>query len=164
MAFVSPAALIDEREARYLPRLSAYEVFEGDEAPSSTVTRPGLSRQLAGAVDSLMLHLYAAQPRAAPSKCRIRREGRHRRISRLNIFEDMKDELIALSIKGWSIATETRPRWPKATNYAAQMLQSLRKAMGDVHGSKPALRRSAYDAIKWASTIRALFEGRQVGE
>jgi hypothetical protein len=50
-----------------------------------------------------------------------------------------------------SVVTEMR----KATNHAAQMLQALRRSMGDVHGSKPALRRTAYDAIKWASAICA---------
>ena len=47
-----------------------------------------------------------------------------------------------------------------ATNNAAQALQVLRRTMGDVHGSRPALRQTAYDAIKWASAICGLFEGR----
>jgi hypothetical protein len=154
-----PAALIDEREARYLPRLSAYELskamkrlVDGDETGAVTAA--------CGAVDSLMQHLYAAHNLGDPSKVAFAAKV-GTAASRLNIFEDMKDELIALSIKG-DIATEIVTDMRKATNYAAQMLQSLRKAMGDVHGSKPALRRSAYDAIKWASAICALFEGRQV--
>jgi len=44
-----------------------------------------------------------------------------------------------------------------ATNHAAQALQLLRRIMGDTHGTKPALRRTAYDSIKWASAICGLF-------
>ena len=46
----------------------------------------------------------------------------------------------------------------QATNQAAHALQILRRTMGDTHGAKPALRKTAYDSIKWASAICGLFE------
>ena len=46
----------------------------------------------------------------------------------------------------------------QTTNHAAQALQVVRRAMGDVHGTKPALTRIAYDTIKWASAICGLLE------
>jgi len=70
----------------------------------------------------------------------------------------MRSELTSLGMKGTdadTIITEMR----KATNHGAQMLQTLRSTMGDVHGSKPTLQRAAYDSIKWASAICGLFEG-----
>ncbi len=42
------------------------------------------------------------------------------------------------------------------TKHAAQVLQVLRRAMGDTHGSNPLFRHTAYDAIKWASAICSL--------
>ena len=72
---------------------------------------------------------------------------------------EMKAEFTNLGISisdAETIVVEMR----KATNHAAQMLQALRRTMGDVHGSKPALRRTAYEAVKWASAIFGLFEGR----
>jgi hypothetical protein len=72
----------------------------------------------------------------------------------------MADELAALGVKGDDINSVVM-EMQKATNHAAQMLQTLRRSMGDVHGSKPALRRTAYDTVKWASAICGLFEGHQ---
>jgi hypothetical protein len=49
----------------------------------------------------------------------------------------------------------------KATNHAAEVLQTLRRSLGDVHGVKPATHKAAYDAIKWASAICGLLEGQE---
>lgn len=46
----------------------------------------------------------------------------------------------------------------KSSNHAAHALQILRRAMGDTHGSKPALRQTAYDAIKWSSALCGILE------
>ncbi len=152
-----PAALLDEREARYLPRSSAFELskamkrlVEGDESGAITAA--------CGAVDTLMQHLYVTHNLGDPGKVAFAAKV-GTATARLNIFEDMMDQLTALGIKN-DLASEIITDMRKSTNYAARMLQGLRKAMGDVHGSKPALRRSAYDTIKWASAICALFEGR----
>jgi hypothetical protein len=152
-----PTAILDEREARFLPRSSAFELskamkrlVEGDESGAITAA--------CGAVDTLMQQLYAVHDLGDPGKVSFAAKV-GTTIARLRIFEDMKDQLIALGMKD-ELASEFVTNMQKATNHAAQMLQALRKAMGDVHGSKPALRRSAFDAIKWASAICALFDGR----
>lgn len=44
----------------------------------------------------------------------------------------------------------------EATNHAAQALQILRRAQGDVHGSKGTTIHAAFQAIKWASALCAL--------
>lgn len=71
----------------------------------------------------------------------------------------MRDDLVALGMSADDadvVTIETR----KSMNHAAQLLQMLRRSMGDVHGTRPTLRRMAYDAVKWASAICGLFEGR----
>jgi hypothetical protein len=41
----------------------------------------------------------------------------------------------------------------ETTKHAAEALQVIRRTIGDVHGTKPAYSRIAYDSIKWASAI-----------
>jgi len=154
-----PTAMLDERESRYLPPSSASELakamkrlVDGDESGAIT--------SACGAVDNLMQQLYTrpelsslGDPGASSFSAKV-----NTATSRLHVFDEMKRDLLALGMTDSDVRvviTETQ----KATNHAAQMLQTLRRSMGDVHGSKPALRRTAYDAIKWASAICALFEG-----
>jgi hypothetical protein len=154
---VVPVALLDQREALYLPASSASELakamkrlVDGDETGAITAA--------CGAVDTLMRELYSAHGLGDPAKesfaAKVNTAAKN-----LSVFVVMKDELVDLGIGATdaeNIAADTQ----KATNHAAQMLQTLRRTMGDVHGSKPALRRAAYDAIKWASAICGLFEGQ----
>jgi hypothetical protein len=151
------AAFIDQREARYLPPSSASELakamkrlLDGDETGAITAA--------CGAVDTLTQQLYTSHSLGDPAKSAFAAKV-NTAASRLNIFEEMREELTALGMKE-DEARDVVANMQKATNNAAQMLQTLRRTMGDVHGSKPALRRSAYDAIKWASAICGLFEGR----
>jgi hypothetical protein len=79
-------------------------------------------------------------------------------LQRLRIFEKLDAELDQIGMKAddrAKLVEELR----EATKHAAEGLQVLRRAMGDVHGTKAALRKMAYDAIKWSSAICALFEG-----
>jgi hypothetical protein len=152
-----PTAQIDQREARYLPPSSASELakamkrlVDGDETGAIT--------SACGAVDSLMQELYTTHGLGDPAQVAFAAKV-NTAAQRLGIFEQMKNEFIALGIAetdAESIVNEMG----KGTNHAAQMLQTLRRTMGDVHGSKPAFRRAAYDAIKWASAICGLFESR----
>ncbi|KZD07352.1 hypothetical protein [Oceanibaculum pacificum] len=155
-AFV-PVALLDRREALFLPSSPASELAKamkrlvgGDETGAITAA--------CGAVDTLMQELYAAHSIGDPAHvafaAKVNTAAKH-----LGVFDDMKAELMAIGMAeadAEAIVSEAK----NATNHAAQMLQILRRTMGDVHGSKPALRRAAYDAIKWASAISGLFDNR----
>jgi hypothetical protein len=152
-----PTALLDRREARYLPPSSASELakamkrlVDGDETGAITAA--------CGAVDTLMQQIYVAHSIGDPAQTAFAAKV-NTALQRLNIFHEMKTELVALGM-GLADAESIAMEMQKGTNHAAQMLQTLRRTMGDVHGSKPALRRAAYDAIKWASAICGLFEGR----
>ena len=151
-----PTVFLDQREARYLPPSSASELakamkrlVDGDHTGAITAA--------CGAVDLLMQHLYATHSLGDAGNVSFAAKV-NTAVSRLQIFEAMKDEFILLGMeigKADAVVADMR----KATNHAAQVLQTLRTTMGDVHGSKPALRHSAYNTIKWASAICGLFEG-----
>jgi hypothetical protein len=152
-----PTAFLDRREAQYLPPSSASELakamkrlVKGDESGAIT--------KACGAVDTLMQQLYTAHGLGDHAKVPFAAKV-NTAAQRLRIFENMRDELTSAGMKD-ADADAVMSNIEKATNHAAQMLQTLRRTMGDVHGSKPALRRTAYDAIKWSSAICGLFEGR----
>ncbi len=152
-----PIAFLDQREAIYLPPSSASELakamkrlVDGDDTGAITAA--------CGAVDALTQQLYVAHDLGDPGHVAFATKV-NTALRDLGIFDEIETDLIGLGIKtsdAQRIVTDMR----KATNHAAQMLQTLRRTMGDVHGSKPALRRTAYDSIKWASAICGLFEGR----
>jgi hypothetical protein len=152
-----PVGLLDEREARFLPPSSAFELakamkrlVDGDETGAITAA--------CGAVDTLMQQLYVKFGFGDPAHVAFAAKV-NTVAQRLRVFEEIHDELVALGMDAahaHSIVDNLR----KTINHAAQMLQTLRSSVGDVHGSKPASRRVAYDAIKWASAICGLFEGR----
>lgn len=152
-----PTALLDQREARYLPPSSASELakatkrlVDGDETGAIT--------SACGAVDSLMQQLYTAHGLGNPASAAFAAKV-NTAAQRLGVFQEMKDEFIEVGM-AMSDAEAIVGEMGKSINHAAQMLQALRRSMGDVHGSKPSLRRAAYNAIKWASAICGLFEGR----
>ena len=150
-----PVGLLDQREARHLPPTSASELsramkrlVDGDETGAITAA--------CGAVDVLMQQLYQAHEFGDPGQTAFAAKV-NTVVQRLRVFEQIQDDLIALGIErddAERIITDMK----KVTNHAAQALQTLRRTMGDVHGSRPALRRTAYDTIKWASGICGLFE------
>ena len=78
-------------------------------------------------------------------------------MKRLGVFDNMRAELSQLSMRPDDI-DEIVEDVREATNHAAHALQVIRRAMGDVHGTKPALTRTVYDSIKWASAICGLLE------
>jgi hypothetical protein len=151
-----PTAMLDQREAHFLPTSSASELakamkrlVDGDDSGAITAA--------CGAVDTLMQKIYLLPELSGLSVDSSFSTKVNTAIARLNIFEHMESDFLSIGMKpddAKDILSEMR----KATNHSAQMLQILRRAMGDVHGSKPALRRSAYDAIKWSSAICAMFE------
>jgi hypothetical protein len=149
-----PIGLIDQREALYLPPSSAGELakamkrlIDGDDTGAITAA--------CGAVDTLMQEIYSAQGLGDPGKVAFAAKV-NTAIQELGIFQSLEVDLTTLGMKkddAVALVADLR----KATNHAAQMLQTMRRTMGDVHGSKPAFRRAAYDSIKWASAICGLF-------
>ncbi len=152
-AFV-PVGVIDEREAPYLPKQSRSEIsaafdrlVRGDESGAIT--------KACGAVESLVLAIYEKNgwndiPLAFQAKVNTV-------VKRLNVFEKMRDELSQIGMRQED-TEKIVEEMQETTKHAAESLQVIRRAMGDVHGTKPALTRTVYDSIKWASAICGLLE------
>jgi hypothetical protein len=153
-AFV-PVGELDAREAAFLPRSSSRELAramarlaDGDESGAITAA--------CGAVDLATQAAYKSEGLGDPALASFQTKV-NTVLKRLESFEAMEREFVEIGMSpadAAAIVKETRT----ATNAAAHALQLLRRTMGDVHGSKPALRRTAYDAIKWASAICGLLE------
>ena len=79
-------------------------------------------------------------------------------LQRLKIIERLKKELTELPINSED-AEKISAEVHEATKHAAEALQAIRRALGDVHGTKPTKTRIVYDSIKWASAICGLLEG-----
>ena len=149
-----PVGVLDAREAKYLPTESRAEIsgafdrlVNGDESGAIT--------KACGAVDSLARAIY--EKNGWPNLPDSFQAKVNTVVKRLKIFETMRVELDGLSMKPEDAATIIE-EMRKTTCHAAQALQVIRRAMGDVHGTRPALTRCVYESIKWASAICALLE------
>lgn len=152
-----PVALLDQREAKYLPPSSASELAKamkrlGDGDATGAITAA------CGAVDTLTQQLYVKHGLGDPGKVAFAAKV-GTVMKALGVLDEMRGELVAVGIQSPD-ADKIVAEIGRATNHAAEMLQAVRRTMGDVHGTKPALRRTAYDAVKWASAICGLLEGR----
>lgn len=155
-AFV-PVEQYDRREPEFVPPSSASELAkamkrlsEGDDSGAITAA--------CGAVDVLTGSIYIRDGLGDLGKTSFAAKV-GTVACRLNVFGELRTDLIGLGVSEADAAKITE-EWQKATNHAATMLQTLRSKMGDVHGTKSALRRAAYDAVKWASAICGLLDTR----
>lgn len=149
-----PVGLLDSRESEFLPQSSSElarataRLVEGDESGAITAA--------CGAVDLATQALYLKHNLGNPGQASFQTKV-NTALKVLGTFERLSAEYLAIGV-GPKDADELIEHLRAATNHAAQALQILRRTMGDVHGSRPALRSTAYDAIKWASAICGLLE------
>ena len=68
------------------------------------------------------------------------------------VIAELTAELNAL---GWNPADAEKlaQNFRGALNHGAYVMQTLRSRMGDVHGSKPALKPLVFDSLKWAALL-----------
>ena len=152
-----PVGLLDVRETKFLPTSASAELaratarlMNGDDSGAIT--------SACGAVDLVTQQIYLKYGMGDPGKVAFQAKV-NTALKQLNVFEEMEREFLELCMKqddASSIIDDLR----KTVNHASQALQVLRRAMGDTHGSRPALRNTAYDAIKWGSAICGLLEGK----
>lgn len=152
-----PVGLLDVRESKFLPVSASAElaratarVMDGDDSGAIT--------SACGAVDLVTQEIYTKYNIGDPGKVAFQAKV-NTVFKQLNVFEEMQREFLELGMKkedASSIIDDLR----KTVNHAAKALQVLRRAMGDTHGSRPALRNTAYDAIKWGSAICGLLESK----
>lgn len=153
-----PVHELDAREARFVPESAANELgramsrlIDGDYSGAIT--------SACGAVDLLTQGIYEMHNLGNPGHASFQAKV-NTSLRRLDVFEEMRGEFVTIGMKAED-ASAVVEQMKKASNHAAHALQVLRRAMGDTHGSKPALRQTAYDAIKWSSAICGLLEDRR---
>jgi hypothetical protein len=155
-AFI-PVGMLDARESQFLPTSSASEIARAT-ARLLTEDYSGAITAACGAVDLLTQEVYKKHNLGDPGKVAFQAKV-NTCLKQLSVFEHMHKDFVGLGVSE-ADALSLVDHMRQATNQAAHALQILRRAMGDTHGSKPALRATAYDSIKWASAICGLLESR----
>ena len=150
-----PVQELDAREAQFISPSAATELgramsrlIEGDYSGAIT--------SACGAVDLVTQVIYENHNLGNPGRASFQTKV-NTALSRLRVFEGMEQEFVDIGMKPYD-ASDLIDQMKKASNHAAQALQLLRRTMGDTHGSKPALRQTACDAVKWSSAICGLLE------
>ena len=153
-----PVDMLDTREARYLLPSSASELAH---AMARLVNGEfsGAITAACGAIDLITQFIYRRDSLGNPEQvafaAKVGTVFKH-----LNLFCKMRREFEEVGVSPQD-ASRITENIPKATTHAAEVLQTLRRSLGDVHGSKPATYKTAYDAIKWASAICGLLKDEE---
>lgn len=150
-----PMHELDAREAQFVAPSAAIELGR---AMSRLINgdHSGAITSACGAVDLMTQAIYEEHGLGNPSGASFQTKV-NTALKRLQVFEAMKQEFVDIGMKPED-ASALVAEMKKTCNHASQALQVLRRAMGDTHGSKPALRQTAYDAVKWSSAICGLLE------
>jgi hypothetical protein len=151
-----PIGLLDEREARHLPASSASELANAVNRLASGKDSAAIT-SACGAVDLATSAAYekynlGALPNSFQARVNVV-------MDKLNIYEEIKQELVEIKIKPHDAETIVK-EMHETIKHAANALEVIRRTQADAHGTKPAYRRTAYDAIKWASAICGLLESK----
>ena len=150
-----PVHELDAREARFIPKSATNELGRAmsrliDDDYSGAIT------SACCAVDLLTQDIYKMHYLGNPGRVSFQTKI-NTALKRLGVFEAMSEEFVRIGLKPEDVS-DAVDQMKKSCNHAAHALQVLRRAMGDTHGSKPALRRTAYDAVKWSSATCGLLQ------
>ena len=108
-----------------------------------------------GAVDSVCSRVYKKYPQLGKADRVPFQTKVIKALEAVKCLDNLHSELLQL---GWekNDADIFRQNLKGAISQAANVMQSLRSKMGDVHGSKASLAILAFDSIKWAMIISSL--------
>lgn len=154
---IVPMGALDEREFSFLPARSAEDIGKSFDRLSRG-DESGAISAACGAVDLATGAAYQKLNLGDPGRPSFSTKV-NTALGAANVFRDMKAEFLEIGMSEEDSQSVVES-FQQIMNHAGQSLQILRKRMGDVHGSRPALKATAYDCIKLASAICALFEGR----
>jgi hypothetical protein len=151
-----PLAAADAREVRFMPPNSAEQISTAFDRLSDG-DEDGAIAAACSAVDTATVAAYEKYGMGQPPDSFQAKVNTV--MAQLKVYEEMEADLNQLGVKPKD-ASEIVSELHEATKHAANALQIIRRALGDVHGKKPAYTRLTYDAIKWASAICGLLEGK----
>jgi hypothetical protein len=152
----APLAAVDARELRFMPPNSVEQISTAFDRLSAG-DEDGAIAAACSAVDTATITAYEKYGMGQPPESFQAKVNTV--MARLKIYEEIETDLVQLGVKPES-AREIASELHEATKHAANALQVIRRSLGDVHGKKPAYTRLTYDAIKWASAICGLLEGK----
>ncbi|HBO7424850.1 TPA: hypothetical protein L4892_004224 [Pseudomonas aeruginosa] len=153
-----PLELFDPAELAQLPQATRCDLVKAARRFRDGDLTGAISAAC-GAVDTATSEIYAAYSLGDPTKASFQ-ERCARSLEALKTLRDMEEQLREL---GWN-DTKLKPflqNFKGALNQGANVMQTLRSEMGDVHGSKPILKPLVFDALKWADLfVRRLSTNR----
>ncbi|MGE5306421.1 MAG: hypothetical protein ACM3TN_24180 [Alphaproteobacteria bacterium] len=152
-----PISLIDKSDLEDLPP-EAREDFIKATTRFRDGDLTGAVSAACGAVDSLTNKIYQQTGLGTPDPTAFQ-ERVTRSIKEIGAIPRIEADLISL---GWNTAKARQlgHNLRGSLNQAANVMQSLRSGMGDVHGSKPALKRLVFECLQWAKLLSSVLEAR----
>ena len=151
-----PLGAADAREFQFLPPSSAEQISTAFDR-LNVGDEDGAIAAACGAVDTATVAAYEKYNLGKPPDSFQAKVNTV--MAALKIYDEIENDLVQLNVKP-ETAKEIATELQETTKHAANALQVIRRTLGDVHGKKPAYTRLTYDAIKWASAICGLLEGK----
>ena len=147
---IIPVELLDISELPELPRAAQDDLVKASERLRDGDLSGAVSAAC-GAVDSVTAEVYTKKGLGDLGKASFQ-EKVNKSLKALDVFSKMESELTSI---GWQQQELSlfKENLRKSLNHAAYVMQTLRSNMGDVHGTKPALRALVFNSIKWATLI-----------
>lgn len=150
-----PIHLLDKSELHELPQDA-----QADLVKAATRLRDGdLSGAISaacGAVDSVTGKVYRDKSLGDPGPAAFQ-ERVSRSLDATGTVSAIEAELVSI---GWETGKSKQfaQNVRGSLNQAANVMQTLRSSMGDVHGTKPALKALVFDSLQWAKLIVGLLQ------
>ena len=150
-----PMELLNKSELLAVPQESHADLLKA----ATRFTEDDLSGAVSaacGAVDSVTGKIYREKGLGNPGSAAFQ-EKVSRSFDASGSLAAIESELLSM---GWEAAKATQlvQNIRGSLNQAANVMQALRSNMGDVHGTKRAMKRLAFDSVQWAKLILGLLQ------
>lgn len=147
---IIPVELLDISELPELPQAAQDDLVKASERLRDGDLSGAVSAAC-GAVDSVTAEVYSKKDLGDPGEGSFQ-ERVNKSLKAQGIFAKIESELSSIKWRPQELKP-FKENLKKSLGQAAYVMQTLRKKMGDVHGTKPVLRALAFDSIKWATLI-----------
>lgn len=149
---------VDAEDLAQVPEVARPDLIKAAERighdPSGAVT------SACAAIDAITAQVYVAQGLGNPGDASFQ-ERVNRSLEALGAVAAYENDLVQL---GWDAqkAKQLAQNLKGSINQAANVMQTLRSGMGDVHGTKKTLEHLVFESLKWAVIISTIFKGAGV--
>jgi hypothetical protein len=149
---------VDAQDLAQVPEVARPDLLKAAERighdPSGAVT------SACAAIDAITASVYVGQGIGNPGDASFQ-ERVNKSLEALGAMAAYENDLVQL---GWDAqkAKQLAQNLKGSINLAANVMQTLRSGMGDVHGTKKTLEHLVFDSLKWAVIISTIFKGAGV--